>query len=408
MPSKRSLEGMEIIQTLGGDRTKLVRYATGDWQLWVAGKPFLVQGITYGPIKVGQSYHEGTVSNWMHQDENGNGKPDGPYDAWVDYNHNNQQDPNEKPVGDFALLKAMGVNTLRLYHHATNKELLRDLYHTYGIRVLMGDLLGMYNVGSGASWEQGTDYRDLKQRANMMESVRQMVLEHKDEPYVLFWVLGNENNYGGVHGEVGGKGNASMYPQVYYSFVNEVAKMVKSLDPTRPVAICNGDLYLLDKVAQYAPDVDIYGTNTYRGMYGFGQSLWSDVKRIYNKPVLVTEYGCPAFYAGKTFEEAEEEQASYNQRAWEDILYNSAGSGQGNAIGGILFHFIDEWWKAGQPPTFSPYVHETVGQFPGPFPAGWFYEEWFGVCSQGNGKYSPFLRQLRKTYFVYQKLWANL
>lgn len=407
VPPRRELKTAQIVKTLGGERTKLVQYASGDWQLLVDGKPFIVQGITYGPIKVGQSHHEGSVEDWMTQDRDGNGKPDGPYDSWVDANRNNEQDPDEKIVGDLALLKEMGVNTLRLYHHASNKQLLRDMFAQYGIRVMMGDLLGMYNVGSGASWEEGTDYRNPQQRANMMESVRQMVLEHKDEPYVLFWVLGNENNYGGVHGEVGGKGNASVYPDVYYGFANEVAKMIKSLDPTRPVAICNGDLFLLDKVAQYAPDVDIYGTNSYRGSYGFGKSLWTDIKRIYDKPVFISEYGCPAFYPGKSQEEAEAAQAEYNKHAWEDILYNSGGLGAGNSIGGILFQFMDEWWKAGQPPTFSPYIHETVGQFPGPFPAGWFYEEWFGVCSQGNGKHSPFLRQLRKTYFVYQELWKK-
>jgi len=30
----------------------------------------------------------------------------------------------------------------------------------------------------------------------MLESVTNMVLEFKDEPYILFWLLGNENVYG--------------------------------------------------------------------------------------------------------------------------------------------------------------------------------------------------------------------
>jgi streptogramin lyase len=52
-------------------------------------------------------------------------------------------------------------------------------------------------------------------------------------------------------------------------------------------------------------------------------------------------------------------------------------------------------------------VHEPNGQWKGPFPNGWSYEEWFGLCSQGDGKNSPFLRRLRKSYYVYQDLWTK-
>jgi beta-glucuronidase len=43
----------------------------------------------------------------------------------------------------------------------------------------------------------------------------------------------------------------------------------------------------------------------------------------------------------------------------------------------------------------------------GPFLDGGAYEEWFGLCSQGDGKDSPFKRQLRKAYFMYRDLWKN-
>ena len=47
-----------------------------------------------------------------------NGRIDGPYDSWVDANRNDRQDFGEPVVGDWKLLKDMGVNTVRLYHHA--------------------------------------------------------------------------------------------------------------------------------------------------------------------------------------------------------------------------------------------------------------------------------------------------
>jgi beta-glucuronidase len=332
----------------------------------------------------------------MQADYNSNGRIDGPYDSWVDKNFNNIQDPDEPIVGDFELLKEMNCNTIRLYHHASNKKLLEDLYSRYKIMVIMGDLLGGYTVGSGASWYEGTDYTNAEQQKNMMESVRSMVEEFKDEPYVLFWMLGNENNYGVAN-------NAKKNPDSYYSFVNEVAKMIKSIDRDHPVALCNGDLLFLDKFSKFAPAVDIYGSNAYRGEYGFGRSFWQNLKDVCDKPVMITEYGCPSYMEGKLKEFGEAAQTEYLKASWEDILYNSAGNrGAGNSIGGVLFEWLDEWWKA-----YEPALHDASRNWAGPFPDGWNYEEWLGVVSQGDGKNSPFLRQVKKAYFAYQEMWKE-
>ena len=67
------------------------------------------------------------------------------------------------------------------------------------------------------------------------------------------------------------------------------------------------------------------------------------------------------------------QQLEYLQGNWEDIVYNSAGSGFGNAIGGTLFEFVDEWWKSGLPPKFIANEHETVGDFRAAFPDGWMH-----------------------------------
>jgi beta-glucuronidase len=331
----------------------------------------------------------------MFQDINENGKPDSPYDSWVDKNRNDVQDANEPVVGDFQLLQELGVTVIRLYDNVKiNKALLRDLYRQYGIMVLMGDYIGKYAIGSGATWAEGTDYENPEHRKTMLENVEKMVRDFKDEPYILMWVLGNENNYGVAS-------NADKKPVVYYKFVNEVAKKIKEIDPDRPVAICNGDTLYLELFAKYAPQVDAYGANIYRGDYGFG-SFWDEVKRVTGKPAFITEYGAPA-YAGPDMDldEAETEQADYHKGNWLDILHNSAGyEGEGNAIGGIAFEWMDEWWK-----NYEPSKHDTKADVIGPFPGGYYYEEWFGLVGQGNGKNSPFKRQLRKCYFMYKDIW---
>jgi beta-glucuronidase len=331
----------------------------------------------------------------MENDFNHNGKIDGPYDAFVDKKKNNLQDKDEPAVGDFKLMQQMGVNTIRLYHQPlkVDKEVLRDLYQTNGIRVIMGDFFGKYALGSGAAWDPGTDYTNEEQKKKMLESVLGMVKEFKDEPYILFWLLGNENVYGYAC-------NANTEPDAFFKFANEVAKQIKAIDPEHPVAICSGDVLFLDKFGKDAPDIDIYGTNAYRGDYGFG-ALWKQVKEETGKPAFITEFGCPAYAAGMTADDAENAQAEYHRGAWEDIENNMAfKEGAGNSLGGVVFEWIDEWWKA-----YEPFVHDTKGLFTGPFPDGYMHEEWLGLCGQGDGKLSPFLRQLRQSYYMYKKLW---
>jgi tetratricopeptide (TPR) repeat protein len=382
-------------RSLGGKKVRLVKYKNGHWELLVYGKPFIIKGITYSPTKVGQSPDNGTLENWMFQDHNGNGKTDSPYESWVDKNRNGVQDKNEPVVGDFQLLKEMGVNAIRLYDNVKiNKGLLQDLYKQYGIMVIMSDYLGKYAIGSGATWAEGTDYENPDHRAKMLENVEKMVREFKDEPYILMWVLGNENNYGVAS-------NADKKPVAYYKFVNEVARRIKEIDPDRPVALCNGDTLFLDLFARYAPYVDAYGGNVYRGDYGFG-SFWDEVKLYTDKPAFITEYGAPGYDGlGMTMEEAEQAQADYHKGNWLDILHNSAGyDGEGNAIGGIAFEWMDEWWK-----NYEPAMHDTKADVIGPFPGGYYYEEWFGLVGQGSGKNSPFERQLRKCYFMYKDIW---
>jgi beta-glucuronidase len=373
-----------------------VQSKNNHWRLLVDNKPYIIRGITYSPTKVGQSPDNGTLTDWMDYDFNHNGKSDGPYDAFVDKNKNNLQDSNEPASGDFRLMKEMGINTIRIYYQPFNpdKKLLRDLYDTYGIRVILGDFLGKYALGSGAKWSEGTDYANPMHKKNMLDSVLKMVAEFKDEPYILMWLLGNENVYGVAC-------NADKDPEGFFKFANEAALEIKKIDQEHPVAIASGDTLFLDIFGRSCPDIDIFAANAYRGDYGF-VDFWQAVYDEADKPAFITEYGCPA-YTSESLDVAEEAQALYHQNAWEDIIENSAGfSGHGNAIGGIAFEWLDEWWKA-----YEPSLHDSKRLWAGPFPDGFMYEEWLGVAGQGDGKSSPFLRQLRKSYYMYKKMWRK-
>ena len=131
-------------------------------------------------------------------------------------------------------------------------------------------------------------------------------------------------------------------------------------------------------------------------------SFWDQVHDAIDKPAFITEYGAPAYTPNKTKEEGEEAQAQYHHGNWLDIQENTAGyeQGVGNALGGVAFEWLDEWWK-----NYEPAKHDKKSDVIGPFPGGYYYEEWFGINAQGDGNSSPYLRQPRKVYYLYQKMW---
>jgi beta-glucuronidase len=395
--------------SFAGDHVEVAK-ENGAWLLKINGVPAFVKGVAYTPTKRGEDPNIATRRDWMITDDNGNGKIDSPYDAYLDVNKNNLQDVDEPTVGDFQLMREMGVNTIRVYHHAStatevqagyggsaatllennhqpNKDLLRDLYTTYGIRVAMGDLLGAYTVGSGAVFSAGTNYLDATQKARMKASVRQMVFDFKDEPFLLMYVLGNENNYSFT------ATNAGTQQVAYAQFVEEVVQMIHAMDPHHPVALCMGDInFNLSTLAANAPSVDIYGANAYRqGAFG---NIWTQVQSLYDKPILFTEYGdYQNPFPGNEFDEVR--QSNIHQTSWLDIVAHKTGATK-NAIGGIAFNWVDDWWQNGLP--FSHNKGTSGANL-----------EWQGIMTQGTGPTatSPYLRQSRLVYDTYKNLWIT-
>ncbi len=400
---------------------RVAKDEAGRWQLLVDDQPYFIKGMTYTPVKIGEDPRQSTMRNWMDYDDDHDGQNDFAYQSWVDQNHNNIQDDNEPVIGDFALMKDLGVNTIRLYHvasdnpilgeiykgnsgvalqfdHAVNKKLLRQLYQEYGIRVIMSNFLGSWTIGSGASWDTGTDYANPTHRENIKKSVRAMVLDNKDEPYVLMWLLGNENNMADFS-----RCNARAKPREYATLVGEIAKMVKNLDPNHPVAISEGDAgfnqVTLELYRELAPEIDIVAYNSYRGQYGFG-NLWEEVKNIFDRPMFISEFGTPAYH--KETGEDQNWQYRYIQGAWQDIVQQrDLSKGHvGNSIGGVVFDWTDRWYMDGSP------SRHNVGTKPWNTPDHIANNEWWGIMSLGDG--SDFLvRQERKVCTYLRSAWSQ-
>jgi len=380
---------LPVLTPPAGRKVALVNDAHG-WQCFVNGKPFSIQGVSWGAIPAGVVPYESNFDGMRHDGDN-----DGTVDAlqsWLDVNGNGKRDSDEPRSGDFHIIAGMGGNALRMYSRTWNKELLRRMHAETGIMVLVGDFFGAYCINSGADWNVGTDYTNPEQRQRMLDAVLKLVDEVKDEPWVLGYLLGNENNLPGAYNGVNAtRTNAAAQPQAWASLLNEAALLIKARDPHHPVGVGNQGLGLLDAYARWAPDLDFIGVNAYLGPEGFG-TTFAEVAAVYGKPVIMTEWGCPA-YDGKTGEDAAR-QARYLAGNWRSMQANSRGRGAGNALGGIAFQLADEWWKDTQ--SGDPANRQSVGH-----PNS--EEEWFGVLAIDAA--DPFRRIPRQGYWVLQGLW---
>lgn len=298
---------------------------------------------------------------------------------------------------EMTLLKKMGVNAIRQYTGVPAKW-IQYIYENYGIYTMLNHSFGRYGVTLDGVSVPVTDYADKRTQEFLLSEVEKLVLEYKDTPGLLLYLLGNENNYGlfwaGSETEdfpdeeekkqaVGEDRGRPMY-----RLMNEATKNMKAIDSSHPVAICNGDLLFIDIIAEECKDVDIYGTNTYRGV-SF-DNMFQEVKDKLNKPIMFTEFGADAFNAIKKIED-QESQAYYMLGNWKEIYENAAGLGKANnSIGGFTFQFSDGWWKYGFDHRKNADIHDINATWSN---SGYardlagsennMNEEWFGICAKG-------------------------
>lgn len=306
---------------------------------------------------------------------------------------------------EMTLLKSMGVNTIRQYTDIPAKW-IQYIYEKYGIYTLLNHSFGRYGLTIDSAWEVHTEYADPRVRKLLLTQITSMVKSYKDTPGLLMYLLGNENNYG-LHWEGSETedipvedGKNTTRARAMYQLFNEATLAIKELDRTHPVAICNGDLIMLDLIKEECKDMDVFATNIYRGA-SFGDAF-QRVKNVINKPIMLTEFGADAFNTIRN-EEEQEQQAYYLLHNWKEIYQNSAGLGKaGNAIGGFTFQFSDGWWKYGQTKNLSLHDNNASwgnGGYLNDFKKeeNNMNEEWFGICAKGpaneKGLYQLFPRE---------------
>jgi len=336
------------------------------YQLLIDGKPTMVFGMNWGYMPIGQNY---TYDFW--------GKPDEVIIEALD--------------DEMRLLKDMHVNVIRQYLGIPPRW-VTYIYEKYGIYTVINHDMGRYGMTIDGVWVNPVDYSDQQFRGLVKEQITALVRQYKDTPGLLMWLLGNENNYGlawqsNEIQDLPKDQQADARATFLYSLFGEVTDLIHSLDENHPVSMANGDLGFIDVIKQECPNIDVFGSNVYRG--ASSGDIFERVEKELGRPFMYTEFGADAFDAKRNRED-QLAQAQYLRSQWQEIYEQSYGKGRvQNAIGGMIFQWSDGWWKYKQVVNLDK--HDTNASwanaaYPLDYVEGQnnMNEEWFGIVAKGR------------------------
>ena len=195
-------------------------------------------------------------------------------------------------------LVEIGGNSIRTWSTDDAKEIL-DAAHAKGLTVMMG------------LWAQherhGFDYNDKAKVALQLEQFTKVVNELKDHPALLLWGVGNEVDLEYSNTAV-------------WDAINDIAKMIHQVDPNHPTCTVTAgfDSKETELILQKAPEIDIYGINTYGDL---GKVKDNIRKTGWKGPYIISEWGPNGHWEvartkwGASVEQSSTEKAdSYEER----------------------------------------------------------------------------------------------
>lgn len=212
-------------------------------------------------------------------------------------------------------LAAAGGNSVRTWDGDDIDDLL-DEAHALGLSVTVGIWLGHER--------HGFDYSDKKQVREQLDRARDIVLRYKDHPAVLLWGIGNEM-----------EGYESGDDPAIWSAVNDVAAMVKELDPKHPTMSVTAEIGggRIESVHERSPAIDIHGINSYGGAPSLAERLRAGGA---SKPYVITEFGpvgpweMPKTDWGAPYEQSSTEKAAFYRYSYEQGVIGAAGQSLGS------------------------------------------------------------------------------
>ena len=361
----------DVIVTRGPSHVAIVNKS-----LVVNGSGFTIKGVVYSPVPIGD-----------------NPQTNEPYGDYFTSAYS--------PVysRDLPLLRQMGANTVRLLSWTDSTDHSDFLSAAYNngidpIFVIVG-----YGIDPGLDIDPNSPSHVRQQ---IIEDFRAMVAAHKNYPAVLMWSIGSNLNDPSVYGN-------SL--ENLFSLMNEMAEAAHSEEGTmrHPVTTALSDSDLVSTISTYetsVPSLDIWGANIYRGNT-FG-TLFSDLRSVSSKPLIMLEYGIDAYNAiqGDEYENLGAAlQAEYAASLWSDMMVNAD-----ICIGGTIMEYSDEWWK-GDSWTGAgcsddgPDYHGLCGFSSPAHPDGYSNMEWWGIMRASRDGANPNVMTPRALYNTLQSMW---
>jgi hypothetical protein len=184
-------------------------------------------------------------------------------------------------LGSQEKLKEHGGNSVRTWStdngRDTGKEFL-DRALTNGLMVAMG-----LDVDHE---RRGFDYSDTNKVAKQFALLKSQVLEYRNHPALLLWVVGNELNF-------------EKNPKVWDA-VNDLSRMIHEVDPNHPTTttLAGFKPETANLVKSRAPDLDFISFQMYSDIINLPKYLR---EAAWDKPYIVTEWGATGHWeCGKT------------------------------------------------------------------------------------------------------------
>ena len=212
-------------------------------------------------------------------------------------------------------LAEAGANSIRTWGAEGAGDIL-DQAHALGMTVTVGIWLGHER--------HGFDYRDESQVAKQLQQAREVVLKYRDHPALLLWGIGNEM-----------EGFESGDDPVIWAAVNDVAAMVKELDPNHPTMTVTAEVGggRIASLHKHSPAIDIHGINSYGGALSVAERLSEGGG---TKPYVITEFGpvgpweMPTTDWGAPYEQTSTQKADFYRQSYEKAVLEQSGRALGS------------------------------------------------------------------------------
>jgi exo-beta-1,3-glucanase (GH17 family) len=233
-------------------------------------------------------------------------------------------------VDDLDRFIAHGGNSIRMWSTRSDEvdlEALLDRAHEMGVSVAL--TLPM------AAERGGFDYNDADAVAHQLAWMQEDVIRFKDHPAVLVWIIGNELNHSYQNVRV-------------WDAVNEVALMIKRLDPHHPITTAIAGFYenVVSEVQARAPALDFLSFQVYGTLFGLPEAMR---KAQFDAPFMVTEWGTIGWWEmetthwGAPVELTSSEKAAVFRRGHDEILASFKGGVDGGRPSQLIGDYAFFW-----------------------------------------------------------------